>query len=435
MKNNIKKIIVLTLSLVSIFFTSCTDIDDLATKIKLEDVIQKDSKLFEQIESIANNVDNPLEGVVCLDFIYPMTLFTYDQNLNIIATTPIIGDDNFSDFLGQLTATQTISISYPIRTTLADGTVFTVNNNTELKLAIDSCSRPDIINYCNGLFSSSSQCVSSWKSIYMNNFDNKYVSAVFEPNGDGTIKLYYNNQIYTGTWTFLFVNDDLHMNINIQGNSQVAMDWNIDKPVIVDRETITINKLPKKYILQKHCEDTHNYLIGAVGPAGGIVFYDKGSYSKGWRYIEVSTTDLGFFDWGCVNSSILESQNTGLGRGMYTSAAVVNFHDNLVGYYTNPAVCSATNNGTVLSKKAIQYTNPAFNTFNDWFLPSIDELQFVRQNLYLQNIGNLTNATYWSSNEFNVANAKAINFSNGNVVQLPKVVNSNSIKARAIRYF
>ncbi|MDR1286948.1 MAG: hypothetical protein LBK08_04995, partial [Treponema sp.] len=33
------------------------------------------------------------------------------------------------------------------------------------------------------------------------------------------------------------------------------------------------------------------YSLGEVGP-GGLVFYDKGSYSNGWRYLEVSFTDL-----------------------------------------------------------------------------------------------------------------------------------------------
>jgi len=39
------------------------------------------------------------------------------------------------------------------------------------------------------------------------------------------------------------------------------------------------------------------YHIGDTGPAGGIVFYDKGSYSNGWRYMEVAPNDIGSAPW------------------------------------------------------------------------------------------------------------------------------------------
>ena len=31
-----------------------------------------------------------------------------------------------------------------------------------------------------------------------------------------------------------------------------------------------------------------DYNIGDLGPAGGIVFYDKGNNKDGWRYIETN---------------------------------------------------------------------------------------------------------------------------------------------------
>jgi len=40
------------------------------------------------------------------------------------------------------------------------------------------------------------------------------------------------------------------------------------------------------------------YKIGDRGPAGGFVFYDKGDYSDGWRYLEVAPNDLGEAEWG-----------------------------------------------------------------------------------------------------------------------------------------
>ena len=34
-----------------------------------------------------------------------------------------------------------------------------------------------------------------------------------------------------------------------------------------------------------------------VGPAGGFVFYDKGSYSDGWRYMECAPENAGTGEW------------------------------------------------------------------------------------------------------------------------------------------
>jgi hypothetical protein len=41
------------------------------------------------------------------------------------------------------------------------------------------------------------------------------------------------------------------------------------------------------------------YKIGDTGPAGGIVFYDKGFVSDGWRYLEATPAGTEFTaDWG-----------------------------------------------------------------------------------------------------------------------------------------
>ena len=41
------------------------------------------------------------------------------------------------------------------------------------------------------------------------------------------------------------------------------------------------------------------YAVGDTGPAEGIVFYDKGSYSDGWRYLEAAKSDQATrVEWG-----------------------------------------------------------------------------------------------------------------------------------------
>jgi len=435
MKKTIHLSKIVMLLFLAITVNSCKDIDDSINIPNAEDLIHKDDELFNLIERVTTEEDDPLQDIVCIDFVYPISLVIYNSTLQPIGSVTIIGDDNFSAFLGVLPADQSLSISYPITTTLADGTEFTVNNNAELKIAIDSCSREDIISYCSGLFSTTTPtatvpCV--WEVSYDSTGDNKYVSGYFDVNLDGTIKFYYGNHMYIGSWVFLFVNDELHMNINLEGTSQVALDWNFDRKIFVGVDEIIIENPPKNIHLKKACQDIETYVIGDEGPAGGIVFYDKGSYSDGWRYAEAAPTDLAYFEWGCASSSIATAQSSAIGKGFYNTGAILNFHDALTNFYLNPAVCSTLNNGTVVAKETLSYQ---LNGRKDWFLPSENELALLYTNLHQQSLGNFTNAVYWSSTENDATTVKTIDFTNGQSVVSLKVPAPNTIKVRAIRYF
>ena len=114
---------------------------------EVTEVIPKDSFLFTQIVRVTTDSDEPTEEITCIDFIYPLQILVYDENLDAIGSQNITGDQEFSTFLGLIGDDYAISISYPIATTLEDGTVFSVNSNSELKIAIDNCSKEDIISY------------------------------------------------------------------------------------------------------------------------------------------------------------------------------------------------------------------------------------------------------------------------------------------------
>ncbi|MEO5775620.1 MAG: hypothetical protein ABIQ27_01865 [Flavobacterium sp.] len=434
MKNSnlVPKIFILLF--LSLIINSCKDLDDTITYPNAEDLIQKDSELFDLLNRVTTEDDDPMTDIVCIDFIYPIHLLIYNSSLEQIGTVSIVGDDNFSAFLSILPADQSISISYPISTTLADGTEFIVNNNSELKLAIDSCSREDIITYCGTLFGGSTTIITPcvWKVQYDATGDNKYLGGYFDANPDGTIKLYYNDQIYNGSWTFLFVNDEFHMNINLEGTSEVALDWNFDRKVEMNGDEIIIQNLPKNVHLKKACQDITPFAIGDAGPAGGIIFYDKGSYTEGWRYAEAAPADLAYFEWGCATSSIANSQSSLIGKGLFNTGAILNFHDILTNYYTNPIVCSNLNNGTVAAKESLGYQ---LNGRKDWFLPSEDELALLYTNLHLESLGNFSNTIYWSSTENDATTVKTIDFTTGESVISLKVPALNTVKVRCIRYF
>jgi hypothetical protein len=429
MKNNFATVKFIFLSVIIFTCNSCIDdIDDNLKPIDFASLIKADDDLGKLIDKVVNEREDPMLDIVCIDFVYPLTLLVYNENRQVTGTQTLGGDDEFSTFLGSLTDSQLISISYPISATLADGNTFSINNNQELKIAIESCSREDIVRYCSDLFCGSPTCV--WQVLYSENHNNEYSSGVFKANADGTINFNFNEQNYLGTWTFLFFNDEFQININLEGTSSVANYWNFSKKVELNGDTTTILNDSGPIILSKKCEVTTVYTIGDEGVAGGIVFYDKGFYSNGWRYIEASSTDLVISEWGC-SSTLTEANSIAIGAGFYNSTKTANFHDNLQDYYANPAMCNELNDGTVISKTAL-----AFNSedYKDWFLPSEQELLLIYENLYLQNIGDFANGNYWSSSEIDTETAKGINFETGEIIVIYKnpTVPTN---ARAIRYF
>ncbi len=437
-----KYIKILKFAFVVIFLhsiNSCTDVDDNlfneTQNIAQKETFNKNSDITKVIEKAIATSSSPSTDKVCLDFVYPFKVFLYDMNFAIIGERVLVGDSDFSTFLSGLNPNQQISISYPIKTTLLNGTIFTVNNNSELKIALESCTNADIIQYYSGLFGGNGQTKCVWRVPYDVIYNNKYAGGVFEANNDGTIKFNFENINYAGVWAFLFVNDEFQININLAGTSSVAQDWNISRKLVYGfnqiNATIILENGVKDFLLEKVCEKSINYQVGSTGPAGGIVFYDKGFYSLGWRYLEASSVDLGFFEWGCSGTFI---QNTfvDIGKGFNNSAKIANYHDNLINYYLNPTICNALNNGTVVSKTALLYST---NNYKDWYLPSEMELEKMYLNLKLQNLGAFTNSLYWSSSEIDANFVKAIDFSSGIMVPTNKIPNPNNVKARAIRNF
>ncbi len=427
-----KKNITLLFGMLFLLFgtNSCTDLDDNEPVNLTRETIKKDSELYNLLEAVVNRGDDPIENTVCIDFIYPFKIFIYDANFVPQGEVILGGDDQFSAFLGQLPSNQSISISYPIQTTLPDGTVFSVDSDAELKIAIDSCSREDIISYCSGLFGiPQGSCV--WEVPYIEGINNEFAGATFTADATGTITLHHLTTTYDGTWVFLFVNDELHLNINLSGTSATVQDWNYNFKVttftgeLFELQTPTITR-----ILVKDCSGLVSYTIGQTGPTGGIIAYDKGEFTHGWRYIEVAPTDAVIEEWGCMSASITNALYDQIGTGYQNSVAISNHHNDLINYFINPSVCSALNNGTVSAKTAL---NQIIEFKKDWCIPSLDELQLVYDNLHLDNVGNFEAVNYWSSSEESISKAKCIDFNTGQTVTLDK--NSAAVKTRLIRFF
>ncbi|MDR2447857.1 MAG: DUF1566 domain-containing protein [Treponema sp.] len=145
------------------------------------------------------------------------------------------------------------------------------------------------------------------------------------------------------------------------------------------------------------------YKIGDTGPAGGIIFYDKGNNSGGWRYLEAApaTTEV-TCQWSISQTIATKSiqDSRGLGTGKSNTEYIMQQAMQIGGGFGWAAqICDELE----------------VNGFDDWFLPSRDELNVMWGVLHRKGQGGFKSAWYWSSTPSNDNGAKIwiINFTDG----------------------
>ena len=113
--------------------------------------------------------------------------------------------------------------------------------------------------------------------------------------------------------------------------------------------------------LTQPSQPTAVYKVGDRGPAGGWVFYDKGSYSDGWRYIEVAPMET---EKKLPRAKIVEKiKGTDSGGRIAMGTGK---------QYTE--IILQSNQDYQIVKAAKICASLELNWFKDWFLPCHSEL-------------------------------------------------------------
>ena len=128
-------------------------------------------------------------------------------------------------------------------------------------------------------------------------------------------------------------------------------------------------------------------VIRATGPAGGLIFYDKGDTLDGWRYLEAAPVDQGTqVQW--YNGVYVDTGTTAkvVGTGAANTASIVLAQGAPipVGHVYAAQLCA----------------DLVLGGFDDWFLPSMDELYWMHFYLKRSGLGGFSDNGYWSSSQF-----------------------------------
>lgn len=188
------------------------------------------------------------------------------------------------------------------------------------------------------------------------------------------------------------------------------------------------------------CTNAGPCQLGDIGPAGGVVFYDAGSTKFWGRYLEASpsTTEAVGLPWKRLSvndriTRIYRDTPTATARLKRVTSKLIG-----AGQLNTTRIVRTYGKGNYAARYASLLV---VNGYDDWFLPSEDELEKMHTFMQTANvpIDPLKRSYYWSSSEYDFDNAWTVNFKDGQQFdRLKWTVPGPAIKAirvRAIRAF
>jgi hypothetical protein len=173
------------------------------------------------------------------------------------------------------------------------------------------------------------------------------------------------------------------------------------------------------------------YGIREQGPAGGLVFYDKGHYLDGWRYLEAAPPETearapwGWGRYGPFTNDEIGQIPGGLGDGLYSTEIIVKKLAAAGKSGCAAQICAALEHGG----------------YDDWYLPTIDECYVMLKELRDYAPAQISPHHYWTSSIplrddlFNLLFARYVAWDGewfGNGISADK---GNELLVRAVRRF
>nr|WP_299339301.1 hypothetical protein [Allomuricauda sp.] len=227
-------------------------------------VIENKEQLRELAESCLEGGDD--DDIECIDFVYPITLFTFDINEQQTGEFNIESDEDLRKFFDGLDDNDLVSIQFPLTLKKFDGTEIVVNSNAELAMALeraeDECDEDDDDDYNDDDFDDERvehyliECPWVVKEVERDNVNqtDQYFEYVMNFNEEGgvTVKDREGNML-NGVWSVRFTDRGPLLTLEFD----VLVDFNLEWLVyeIGDDKIKLYAENGNKIILRQHCPD------------------------------------------------------------------------------------------------------------------------------------------------------------------------------------
>lgn len=143
-------------------------------------------------------------------------------------------------------------------------------------------------------------------------------------------------------------------------------------------------------------QDVNVYAVGDKGPGGGRIFFDDAADGVddvvGVRYLEAAPAST---EWSGIEYGSYETDIGGDDASSPPELTAVG-----TGYENTAAIVTALSGLGETGKAAQLCDGLIVGGYDDWFLPSKDELALMYENLHQQGLGGFADDYYWSSSEY-----------------------------------
>jgi len=180
------------------------------------------------------------DDIECIDFVYPMTMFTFNINLEQTSNIKVTSDRELWLFFKDLDDDSLVSFDFPVTLELHDETTIVVESNQELAIAIenakDDCDEDDDDDYNDDDFNEDEfknvliECVWFVKEFTRDEVDQtgQFRDYIFNFKEDGTVVTGFAGGVTVeGTWTTTVGEDGAQLTMAFDASTEFNLEWNV----------------------------------------------------------------------------------------------------------------------------------------------------------------------------------------------------------------
>lgn len=225
------------------------------------------------------------DDIECIDFVYPLTVFTFDVNNQQTGNATVENDRQLRRFFAGLEGNQLVSMDFPVTLKLYDNTEVVVNTNAELAVAIESakeaCDEDDDNDHNDDDFSKERLdaylVACPWLIHDMQRNEEDQIGRYFEyamnfaANGTVTAKDREGNSI-EGEWTTRVSNNRVLLKLEFTALMDFTLDWFVYE--LEDGKIKLFAEGGNKIIMKKACnviDKDPNTLRGVLKECSWII--------------------------------------------------------------------------------------------------------------------------------------------------------------------